>query len=528
MGSNVSFVPPNRRMGDRINNSDTDTDPDPDIATILQYLIRSGQVRIITADSDCLYQEDSDDEFCSPPQADPNPDTSLLDVSDLRQTILLHSGTFNKNDDWKKRISPSLYCLLKKREVGVREHFTRGDCCQISQRLLPNKMIPVEQYPSKAFCGTYARDGELFMTACQDCNIRLYDTRSGHFKLIKTVQARDVGWSILDTAVSPDGRNFIYCSWSESIHICNIYGDHEMHEALPLCPEDRRFCIFSLRFSHDSREILGGANDECLYVYDREHNQRTLKIRSHEDDVNSVAFADSTSQILFSGGDDGLCKVWDRRTLNESHPKPVGILAGHLDGITYVDSKGDGRYLITNSKDQTIKLWDMRAFSPALGAEATKKAVASHNWDYRWQRVPKKLYSHRKRIGGDTSLMTYRGHSVLQTLVRCHFSPEFTTGQQFIYTGCAAGRIVIYDVLTGKIVSELSGHRACVRDVSWHPYNQEIISSSWDGSIGRWIYVGKVDSDTDDGGKYETDQVERNGLRRSRRLAEQKLKKVHP
>ncbi len=31
---------------------------------------------------------------------------------------------------------------------------------------------------------------------------------------------------------------------------------------------------------------------------------------------------------------------------------PVGILAGHLDGLTYIDPRGDGRYLITNSKDQ--------------------------------------------------------------------------------------------------------------------------------------------------------------------------------
>jgi WD repeat-containing protein 23 len=48
----------------------------------------------------------------------------------------------------------------------------------------------------------------------------------------------------------------------------------------------------------------------------------------------------------------------------------------------------------------------------------------------------------KKNLEGDTSVMTYRGHSVLQTLVRCHFSPEFTTGQRYIYTGCAAGRVV--------------------------------------------------------------------------------------
>lgn len=34
-----------------------------------------------------------------------------------------------------------------------------------------------------------------------------------------------------------------------------------------------------------------------------------LKVLGHEDDINAVAFADASSHILFSGGDDGLCKV---------------------------------------------------------------------------------------------------------------------------------------------------------------------------------------------------------------------------
>lgn len=36
----------------------------------------------------------------------------------------------------------------------------------------------------------------------------------------------------------------------------------------------------------------------------------------------------------------------------------------------------------------------------------------------------------------------------------------------------------VYDVLTGAVVSKLSGHDACVRDVSWHPYEDNIVSSS--------------------------------------------------
>lgn len=84
----------------------------------------------------------------------------------------------------------------------------------------------------------------------------------------------------------------------------------------------------------------------------------------------------------------------------------------------------------------------------------------------------------RESVAGDTSVMTYRGHSVLNTLIRCRFSPPGPTNQRFVYTGCAAGRVVIYDLLTGKIMRVLDGHDACVRDVSWHPDFPEIVSTS--------------------------------------------------
>lgn len=84
--------------------------------------------------------------------------------------------------------------------------------------------------------------------------------------------------------------------------------------------------------------------------------------------------------------------------------------------------------------------------------------------------------------------MTYRGHSVLHTLIRCHFSPEYTTGQRYIYTGCATGALVIFDLLTGKVVSRLKGHNQCTRDVSWHPYKNIIMTSSWDGTVKKWDY----------------------------------------
>ena len=39
-----------------------------------------------------------------------------------------------------------------------------------------------------------------------------------------------------------------------------------------------QFCIFSVKFSQDSSELLGGANDGCLYLYDREAQTQVDKL----------------------------------------------------------------------------------------------------------------------------------------------------------------------------------------------------------------------------------------------------------
>lgn len=105
----------------------------------------------------------------------------------------------------------------------------------------------------------------------------------------------------------------------------------------------------------------------------------------------------------------------------------------------------------------------------------------------------------------DTSIITYFGHSVLKTLIRCRFSPAATTGQRYIYTGDSLGRLVskfqalhlfviqnyrlinkflffflfsVYDLLSGKVLCQLKGHKECIRDVSWHPFHPHIVTSA--------------------------------------------------
>ncbi|XP_053117960.1 DDB1- and CUL4-associated factor 11 isoform X2 [Hemicordylus capensis] len=488
--------------------SEEEDDEDVDLAQVLAYLLRRGQFHLMQGGGAASVQvvqalSDSDDDNDSAwegrlgdqykPPVDLTPDTRDLERNEIKTRIQLATGRLGSG-----KANRNIPRMLFQRERGLchNSSFSPGECSWVVSHFLPNHLAFTDSYSQKAFCGIYCRDGQLFMSACQDQTIHLYDCAYGAFRKFRSIKARDVGWSVLDVAFMPDGAHFLYSSWSDYIHICNIYGESDTHTALDLRPDERRFAVFSLTVSSDGKEVLGGANDGCIYVFDMEQNRRTLKIESHEDDVNAVAFADSSSHILFSGGDDAICKVWDRRTMREDNPRPVGILAGHRDGITFIDSKGDARYLISNSKDQTIKLWDMRKFSGHEGLEASRQAVTQQNWDYRWQQVPKRA-RRKSKLPGDSSLMTYRGHGVLHTLIRCRFSPAYSTGQQYIYSGCSTGKVVVYDLLSGHIVKKLTSHKACVRDVSWHPYEEKIVSSSWDGNLRLWEYYPTESEDDD-------------------------------
>lgn len=74
--------------------------------------------------------------------------------------------------------------------------------------------------------------------------------------------------------------------------------------------------------------------------------------------------------------------------ISETNSHPVGVLVGHNNGITHIDSRGDERYLISNSKDQSIKLWDIRKCSSHRAEEVARQFVNRQHWDYRWQRMP--------------------------------------------------------------------------------------------------------------------------------------------
>lgn len=171
--------------------------------------------------------------------------------------------------------------------------------------------------------------------------------------------------------------------------------------------------------------------------------------------------------------------------------REAGAFIGHTEGVTYVDSKGDGRYVLSNGKDQMMKLWDLRKMVPTEQLDKINISHYTTGFDYRYMTYSDEDYTPHPH---DCSVVTYRGHKVLRTLIRCHFSPPGSTNSRYVYSGSEDGKVYIYniDATLAGVIDVASGTsqsrpqdmdayaefelrrgdnawKTCVRDVSWHP-----------------------------------------------------------
>ncbi len=370
------------------------------------------------------------------------------------------------------------------------------------QNLIPGTRAEhIIHYDDPIYSGQFSDDGNFFFSVCQDYKVRMYDTSNPYdWKHYKTVNYPGGQWTLTDASLSPDNKWLAYTSIDSIVSMAptdpNDRGDPYAHNLSDgTRPGNgwsaRRggFGIWSVRFSGDGRELVAGTNAAAIVVYDIESRTILHHIDGHEDDVNAVCFADKSSpHILYSGSDDTTIKVWDRRSMGDR--REAGAFVGHIEGLTYIDSKGDGRYILSNAKDQSMKLWDLRMVMSTQQFHDMGRSRYAHSsgFDYRSDVYDEEDWDVHPH---DNSLVTFRGHKVLRTLIRCHFSPPSATNSRYVYSGSADGKVYVWnmdatsagvidvkkatmgtrrvDRRTRLYFDEPGGWGTCVRDASWHP-----------------------------------------------------------
>ncbi len=155
----------------------------------------------------------------------------------------------------------------------------------------------------------------------------------------------------------------------------------------------------------------------------------------HSFPVTSVAFSPD-GRFALSGSWDQTLKLWDVATGRE-----LRRFIGHANWVTSVAFSPDGRFALSGSQNNTMKLWDV-----ATGKE----------------------------------LRSFSGHT--GNVASVAFSPD----GRFALSGSGDNTMKLWDVATGKELRSFGGHTGNVASVAFSPDGRFALSGSWDQTLKLW------------------------------------------
>ncbi|KAF4742393.1 U5 small nuclear ribonucleoprotein, partial [Perkinsus olseni] len=291
---------------------------------------------------------------------------------------------------------------------------------------------------------------------------------------------------------SADGANLASGGFDKNILVWKVYGDCDNWCIL----KGHENAVLEVHWSlTEQNKIVSCSADKSVALWDVEEGKRIKKLRGHGAVVNSCQVTRRGVPLVVSGGDDGSIKLWDLRVRRcvqtRDHQYQVlsvtfddtatRIFAGtldnqilsmdirkmdaeqnvielgpeHDDSITGLAVSNDGNFLLGNSMDKSVKLWDIRPF------------VAHDS-----QRL---MHHFTRGVQHDSE----------RNLLRVRWSPD----DQYFTTGNAKRVVNVWDVRSREILYSLPGHTGSVNEVCFHPSESYVIASA---SSDRTIYLGEL------------------------------------
>ena len=194
-------------------------------------------------------------------------------------------------------------------------------------------------------------------------NILLWSPHDG--EILSRLEAS--GRTIFAAAFSKDGR---FISWGQSKDFSSINNRGPLEHRFDLIKLDRLAGVLSRAEATRSQERIGDLSlavkkdgDPRMDVRKGWKKLSTIERGPNDGFWHSAYTLTPDGQNVLSGGQNGDLRVY---TLNG---KTRARLIGHTGMITAVAVSADGRWALSGSNDQTVKLWNLAAISATDNAE---------------------------------------------------------------------------------------------------------------------------------------------------------------
>jgi hypothetical protein len=201
--------------------------------------------------------------------------------------------------------------------------------------------------------------------------------------------------------------------------------------------------INALLVSPTGHHLLGGGNDGILRIWDVETGEQTAELTGHQGAIAAVAQTLDGQKAITASWDQTV-RVWDLTTGTTER-----VLRGHTEVVTCVAVAADGLTLVSGSRDRTVRLWD---------------------------------------LSRDEAITTFAEHDASVEAIA--ISPD---NPPVLASSDARGAVQIWHLGTRERLRAMPSHAASVHALAFCPHQPAVITGSWDMTIkSRHLHTGAL------------------------------------